>query len=40
MLDVSHGFTGQMGRYKKNVAVRILSRIPGDVEEGEETEQQ
>ena len=33
-------FTGQMGRYKKNVAVRILSRIPGDVEEGEETEQQ
>lgn len=30
-------FTGQMGRYKKNVAVRIQSRYPEEADEGEET---
>lgn len=29
-------FTGQMGRYKKNVAVRILSRYPEETDEEEE----
>ena len=32
-------FMGQMGRYKKNVAVKIVSRISAEAEDGEETQE-